>query len=108
MNRPNWSELAPWAGLICGMFSAGAQHQLLSDAVRFDCGFNRYGLLVALGAWALTGLGALISWRALRAHQAPDSARRFVSQMSLMATALFALMVGWQAMASVMLPGCTP
>lgn len=106
--RPRWREFAPWAGLAAGMLAAGGQHQLLSDAVRFDCGFNRYGLLVALVAWALIAIGAMVSWRALARHREPGSARRLVAQMSLMAAGLFALMVAWQAMNSMMLPGCTP
>ena len=107
--RPRWQEFAPWAGLVAGMLAAGGQHQLVSDATRFDCSFHRYGLLVAIAAWLLIAAGAAVSWRSLRLHPPePGSARRFVAQMSLMAAAFFALMVGWQAMASVMLPGCTP
>ena len=109
MKRPDWSELAPWAGLAAGMLAAGGQHQLVTDSVRFDCAFGRFGLLVAVAAWLLIAVGAFVSWRALRARpHEPGSARRFVAQMSLMAAAFFALMVGWQAMASMMLPGCTP
>lgn len=107
--RPRWHEFAPWAGLIAGMLAAGGQHQLMSDAERFDCAFGRHGWLVAILAWALIVAGAFVSWRALRAHRGePGSSRHFVAQMSLMAAAFFALMVGWQAMAAAMLPGCTP
>lgn len=109
MKRPGRSEFAPWAGLVAGMLAAGGQHQLVTDAVRFDCAFGRHGLLVAVAAWLLIAAGAFVSWRALGWHPAePGSARRLVAQMSLMAACVFALMVGWQAMATAMLPGCTP
>jgi hypothetical protein len=67
------------------------------------------GWLVAIMAWLLILAGGLVSWRSLRRHPPePGSARRFVAQMSLMAAFFFALMVGWQLMATAMLPGCTP
>jgi len=108
VKRPDFSELLPWAGLIAGMAAAGVQHQLLSDALHFDCDFDRYGLPVGTAALALIALGGWLSWRALRRHPQPGSARRLVAQMSVMAAALFAVMVAWQTMATLMLPGCTP
>ena len=106
--RPDFGELRPWAGLIAGMLGAGGQHQLVSDGMHFDCRFGENDLLVGIVALLLIALGAWISWRALRAHPAPGSARRFVAQMSLMAAALFALMVLWQTMAGFILPACAP
>ena len=106
--RPDLSELRPWAGLVAGMLAAGGQHQLVSDALHFDCRLGDGNLFVGLAALALIALGAWISWRALRAHPASGSARRFVAQMSLMAAALFALLVLWQTMAGFILPSCAP
>ena len=108
MDRPDFRELKPWAGLIAGMIAAGGQHQLVSDALHFDCRFGEANMLVGAVALALIAIGAWISWRALRAHPEPESSRRFVAQVSLMAAALFALMVLWQTMASLILPACAP
>lgn len=108
VKRPDLSELMPWAGLIAGMLAAGGQHQLVSDALHFDCGFADHGLLVGVLGLLLIALGAWLSWRALRLHPEPDSARRFVSLMSLMAAAFFALMIVWQTMGTLMLPRCLP
>ena len=108
MKTPNFSELKPWAGLIAGMGAAGLQHQIVSDSMHFDCRFGDEGLLVGLAALLVIVIGAAISWSAARAHPESDSTRRFVAHMSLMAAALFALMVLWGMMAGFILPGCLP
>ena len=108
MSRPNVAELKPWAGLLAGMAAAGGQHQLVSDAMHFDCRYGRYDLLVGIAALVLIAIGALLSWSATRVHREPGSARRFVAHMSLMAAALFTVMVLWQIMAGVILPACLP
>jgi hypothetical protein len=108
MKLPDFAEFKPWAGLVAGMGAAGLQHQLVSDAMHFDCRYGDYDLLVGLGALLLIVVGALVSWSAVRAHPEPDSTRRFVGHMSLMAAALFALMVLWGLMAGAILPACLP
>ena len=108
MKMPNFAELKPWAGLIAGMGGAGLQHQLVSDSLHFDCRYGRYDLLVGLLALLLIVVGAAFSWSAVRAHPGPESTRRFVAHMSLMAAALFALMVLWGIMAGAILPACLP
>ena len=108
MKKPNFAEFKPWAGLVTGMGGAGLQHQLVADSLHFDCRYGRYDLLVGLGALLLIGVGALLSWSAARAHREADSTRRFVAHMSLMAAALFAVMVLWGLMAGAILPACLP
>jgi hypothetical protein len=90
------------------MAGAGLQHQGISDAMHFDCRYGSADIAVGLAALLLIAVGALVSWSALRAHPEPGSARRFIAQVSLMAAALFALMVAWQIMAGVILPACLP
>ena len=102
----NFAELKPWAGLIAGMGAAGAQHQLVSDALHFDCRYGASNLVVGIVAFVVIVLGALISWSALRAEPDPESSRRFVARMSLMTAALFALMVVWMTLAGWMVPAC--
>lgn len=106
MTMPAFSGLKPWAGLIAGMGGAGMQHQLVSDSMHFDCHYGSYDLLVGLAALLLIVVGAGVSWSAVRAHPEPESTRRFVAHMSLMAAALFALMVLWGLMAGAILPAC--
>jgi hypothetical protein len=108
MKMPNFTELKPWAGLIAGMGAAGLQHQLVSDSMHFDCRYGDYDLLVGLLALVVIAAGALVSWSAVRANPDPDSTRRFVAHMSLMAAVLFALMVLWGIMAGAILPACLP
>ena len=108
MKMPNFAELKPWAGLIAGMGAAGLQHQLVSDSMHFDCRNGDYDLVVGLAALLVIGAGGLVSWSAVCAHPDPDSTRRFVAQMSLMAAVLFALMVLWGIMAGAILPACLP
>lgn len=108
MKMPNVAEVKPWAGLIAGMGGAGLQHQLVSDSLHFDCRYGGHGLLVGLAALLLIVVGAAVSWSAVRAHPEPESPRRFVAHMSLMAAALFALMVLWGLMAGAILPPCLP
>ena len=108
MKTPIFAELKPWSGLIASMGAVGLQHQLVSDSMHFDCRYGGYDLLVGLAALVLIAIGALVSWSAVRAHPEPESTRRFVAHMSLMAAALFALMVLWGIMAGAILPGCLP
>ena len=106
MGRPNFAELKPWAGLIAGMGAAGMQHQLVADALHFDCRYGGTDAVVGIAALAMIALGAWISWRALRREPEPQASRRFVARMSLMAAALFAVFVGWMTLAGWMLPAC--
>ncbi len=106
MGRPNVAEFKPWAGLLAGMGAAGGQHQLISDALHFDCRYGAANLAVGLAALAVIALGAWISWRSLRQPSDPPASRRFVAHLSLMSAALFALFVGWMTLAGWMLPSC--
>ena len=108
VKRPDLAELMPWAGLIAGMLAAGGQHQLIADGLHFDCGFADHGVLVGVLGLLLIAVGAWLSWRAVQAHRDPGSSRRLVAQVSLMAAGLFALMIVWQTMGTLMLPRCLP
>ena len=108
MKTPNFAELKPWAGLVAGMGAAGLQHQLVSDSMHFDCRYGTYDIVIGLAALLVIVAGGLVSWSSVRAHPDPESTRRFVADMSVMAAVLFALMVLWGIMAGAILPPCLP
>jgi hypothetical protein len=108
VKRPAFAEFKPWAGLLAGMAGAGLQHQGISDSMHFDCRYGDADMLAGIAALVLIAIGASLSWSAARSHRDPASPRRFVAHMSLMAAVFFAVMVGWQIMAGVILPACLP
>jgi hypothetical protein len=108
MKMPGLADLKPWAGLVAGMAAAGLQHQVVSDALHFDCRYGDYDLPIGLAALVLIVAGALVSWSSLRVRRDARPTRRFVAHMSLMAALLFALMVLWGILAGVILPACLP
>ncbi|NUS38937.1 MAG: hypothetical protein HOQ02_07930 [Lysobacter sp.] len=102
------SRLAPWAGMIAAFAGALVQHQGIGDALHFHCGngmgsANLYAGIIAL---ALMAVGGAISWRVARDDGDANATRRFVARLSLMAVALFALMVVWQTLAGMLVPSC--
>jgi hypothetical protein len=106
VKRLSFVGFKPWAGLVAGMAGAGLQHQGISDSLHFDCHYGNADVAVGIAALVLIAVGALVSWTSVRSHPEPESARRFVANMSLMAAVFFAVMVGWQIMAGVILPAC--
>ena len=111
--------LQPWAGLFGGVAGWALHHQLVNDVLHFDCGRGN-GTGLVLGAVVIVVIAALAlwSWRALRSSDAvrrereDDShsadTRSFAAKLSLMAAALFALLVALQTLAGAMVPGCPP
>jgi len=106
MPHLNFAEFKPWVGMIAGMGAAIAQHQLVSDALRFDCRLGAANGYVGLAAFLVIAGGAWVSWRALRAEPDPESSRRFVARLSLMTAALSALLVAWMTLAGWFLSPC--
>lgn len=138
----------PWAGLIAGVGGWIVHHQLVSDALHFDCRVGNAASTAVVGVLVIVAivLGAAWSWPVLREDGTsatdegenppqetasseetvlPDvkqsrethareeqrrtaSSRAFAAMLSLMAAALFALLVAVQTMAGLMLPGCPP
>ena len=111
--------LQPWAGLFGGVAGWVLHHQLVNDVLHFDCGRgNATGLVLGAAVIACIALLGLWSWRALRTsdaarHEREDDSRSgdtrsFAAKLSLMAAALFALLVAVQTLAGAMVPGCPP
>ena len=106
MTGSRLAALKPWAGLLAGLGASGVHHQLVSDALHFDCSFGRANTLVGVAALLVIALGAWWSWRALRAEPDPEASARFVARMSLMTAAVATLFVGWMMLAGWILPAC--
>jgi hypothetical protein len=92
--------------MIAGFGAAGLQHQLVSDALHFDCRYGTANLAIGVTGFIVIAAGTWISWRALRAEPDPQASPRFVSNLSLLAAALSALFVGWMTLAGWILPAC--
>lgn len=145
---PTGHGVQPWAGLIAGVGGWIVHHQLISDALHFDCRAGNAASTAMVGVLVIVVivLGAAWSWPLLREAgmsaseegEAPPqettsgeesvlpdvkqsrethareeqrrtaSSRAFAAMLSLMAAALFALLVAVQTMAGLMLPGCPP
>ena len=112
MNEPSpplrRSGLAPWAGMIAAFVGAAVQHQGIGDALHFHCGngMGSANLYAGIAALVLMAVGGAISWRVARDDRGTGGTRRFVAHLSLMAVALFALMVAWQTLAGMLVPSC--
>jgi len=106
---PLRGRFAPWAGSVAAALGVLLQHQGIGDALHFDCGFGAAAAnLVAGGvALAIMAVGGWVSWASVRGEADEEaSPRRFVAHLSLMAVALFAVMVVWQTMAGLIVPAC--
>jgi hypothetical protein len=99
---------APWAGLVSGSLSWVLHHQVLSDALRYDCAAisPTRAVLALVLALMLCAAGAALSWRAKRIEKAVSSGRTFAAWMSILCAGIFALAILLQAMASLTVPGC--
>ena len=103
--------IAPWSGLIAAGLGFALHHQVVSDALHFDCNSTADGAGIVWGVVALAIIvgGAILSWRARPVADAPAAAlRRFVVHMSLMAAMLAALGIALLMLAGAILPGCPP
>jgi len=111
--RDRLSGIAPWSGLIGAGMGFALHHQVLSDALHFDCNDTAGGAGIVTGLVALIVVfgGGLVSWRALPAADATSPAAtlpRFIGHMSVMAALLATLGIALLMLAGAILPGCRP
>jgi hypothetical protein len=111
LSRLRANRFAPWAGLVASTLGAALNQQLLGDMLRFECrlGQPATGLLVGGVVFALMAAGAWVSWASVHGtgrHAAHQATRLFIARLSLMLTALLAIMVAWQVLATFMVPPC--
>jgi hypothetical protein len=105
--------IAPWSGLIASGLAFALAHQVITDALHFDCTrtADGPGMAWAVLALALLGLGAWLSLRArppVDAASATASVRRFAANLGLLAAMLAALGLAFFLIALSILPGCRP
>ena len=96
----------PWAGLALGTLGAGFAHQFGAAWTFTDCRIGSpwmvaFGVIVGL---ALTGGGALESWKAFSPAQ--DPTRRTIAAISMAVAALFALAILLPVIAALIIPRC--
>ena len=97
----------PWAGLALGTLGGAIAHQLGAAWTFANCriGSPWMVLLGAIAGFALTAIGARMSWRVYRASGG-EGAQRTVAAISLMAAALFALAILLPVIAALAIPRC--
>ncbi|MDB5451933.1 MAG: hypothetical protein JWO33_511 [Caulobacteraceae bacterium] len=98
-----------WAGLVAAPAAWASHHQLGSDLNFSDCQSGDGGVAIAIGvaALAVAVTGGWLSWSAWRTSGGPaDTPGRLVASLSLMASALFSMVIGIQMLAAVIVPAC--
>ena len=96
----------PWAGLALGTIDFFLAHQIGSDGTFQDC--RASPLIVIAGTMlglAVVGAGAFGSWRVYGA-ETETPARRLVSIVSLLASALYVIGIILPFVAALVIPGC--
>lgn len=98
-------RFAPWAGFVLGATAWAVNHQVTTDALHFDCtgGDGSLGLAFGIAGLALTGAGGAWSWWA-RGHC--QHARHFIATASVIAALGFAIGIGLQLAAALLVHGC--
>jgi len=105
--------IAPWSGLIASGLAFALAHQVITDALHFDCTrtADGAGMAWAVLALAILGAGCFSSWRARPTAGAASTrapVRRFAANLSLLAAMLAALGLVFFLIALAILPGCRP
>lgn len=104
------SPVAPWTGVVAGPVAWLVMHQGLGNAIYFDCRLGNPGAAMGVGLACLLilALGGWLSWQARRSpsHNPEPQARFFLSIVSMLLCALFAVVVVLQVLAGLILPGC--
>ena len=110
-----WTDGVPAAGLFAGAVAWLTSTQLNYSLVNWICVHGAVWLVPSLtaGLMASSLAGGLLSWRAwmnAAPAPAPDSSiarpRRLLAGVSVLAAALFALVIATQGSAGLILHGC--
>lgn len=112
MSATMQSKLAPWAGLLGGLFAWFLGEQLGAVFVGSSCEGQRTPLYIVNFATALLALACIaVSWRAWRGGEgdltAPGTGnRRFIALISAGLGGLFLLAILGQILAGFVFTGC--
>jgi hypothetical protein len=103
------SAWAPWAGLFCGAAGWFIHQQAGAGANYWDCRFGGplWSLLLALVCGGLAAVGGWVSWSSHRrlGEDAPGE-RRFAGLVGAATAAIFLMAIGFQTLASLIVPSC--
>ena len=98
---------SPWAGIALGTLGAGLAHQIGSDSTFQDCTVGSPWIVIVgtIIGLSLVATGAFLSYGVFASSGEPP-ARKMLSAVSLLATALFAMAILLPFIASLVIPRC--
>ncbi|HYG28774.1 MAG TPA: hypothetical protein VD887_01015 [Allosphingosinicella sp.] len=100
--------LLPWSALIGGALGWGLSHQIGSNTIFDGCDPTALWLVLVVGilGLALTGVGALLSWRVRRRGEAESETRRFLALLTTLLAALLAIAIVLQTLSALVIASC--
>ena len=96
--------LARWIALLLPPLSWFLFEQGLSAVLHADCGQSGIGIVWGLISLALCGLAARLAWPLRGPHGALANA--WLARLGIVIAAIFALAIGFQLLALVIVPPC--
>ena len=105
---PARRRIATWVVLVAPAATWFAYEVGLASALRLSCSVVGSGLGVAWGCASLMvcALAAWMSWRPWEPVDDASPARPWLSRVALIASALFALAIAFQTIATLIVPSC--
>ncbi|MCW2573919.1 MAG: hypothetical protein JWO88_3977 [Frankiales bacterium] len=103
------SAWTPWAGLFAGATGWFIHQQAGAGANYWDCRFGGplWTLLLTLACAALVAIGGWVSWTSQRtAGEDTSATRRFSGLVGASTAAIFLMAIGFQTLASLIVPSC--
>ena len=110
MSKTRLSMLGAWAGLLTAPLAWYGYQQGLGSLVYFSCGASHppTGPLAGFIAILVTAAASACSWRAWKASAAAPAIdiHRFAALLSVLAAAIFCVAIGFQTLATTLIPSC--
>jgi hypothetical protein len=102
------SAWTPWLGWLAGPGAWVVHHQGGADSVYFDCRLGPATVVLGIACVLLSIGGGLLSWAGRRGPEDEPKPRnrRFIAGAGLGMGLLFAVALGFQTLAGVIIPSC--